>query len=148
MGTRCNTIVVDESGEILVNLYRQYDGYPDGHGAELAEFLAGKEIINGIGDPTAKAFNGLADLAARVVGYFVASKGSEETPGYDELGGFYLFPTDGQLDNDYTYRITAKTGDKEATIECLSYGSKFCKAKASRFDVVARKAQELADQDD
>ena len=45
MGTRALTFVYDsykeELGEIvyrpIINLYRQYDGYPSGHGVELAE---------------------------------------------------------------------------------------------------------------
>ena len=38
MGTRSLTFVYDEQ-EAIINMYRQYDGYPTGHGAELAEFL-------------------------------------------------------------------------------------------------------------
>ena len=28
-------------------MYRQFDGYPSGHGVELAQFLAGMVIVNG-----------------------------------------------------------------------------------------------------
>ena len=32
MGTRSLTFVYDEYGEKIINMYRQYDGYPSGHG--------------------------------------------------------------------------------------------------------------------
>ena len=38
MGTRSLTFVY-EGEKPIVNMYRQFDGYPSGHGAELAEFL-------------------------------------------------------------------------------------------------------------
>ena len=40
MGTRSLTFVYNDNKKPIINLYRQYDGYPSGHGAELAEFLA------------------------------------------------------------------------------------------------------------
>ena len=40
MGTRSLTFVYDENGAKILNMYRQMDGYPSGHGKELAEFLA------------------------------------------------------------------------------------------------------------
>ncbi len=39
MGTRSLTILCGRDAEIAV-LYRQYDGYPEGHGRELAEILS------------------------------------------------------------------------------------------------------------
>jgi hypothetical protein len=37
MGTRSVTIVMEENQE-LCRIYRQYDGYPKGHGLELLQF--------------------------------------------------------------------------------------------------------------
>ena len=37
---------VDKSS---INMYRQYDGYPQGHGLELAEFLSDFTVVNGLG---------------------------------------------------------------------------------------------------
>ena len=50
MGTRSLTVVRDTEGakDICV-LYRQMDGYPTGHGAELKEFLVPFTVVNGIG---------------------------------------------------------------------------------------------------
>ena len=59
MGTRSLTFVYDEQGNKIINLYRQYDGYPTGHGQELAEFLNNQKMYNGAGD-----------LAALLVAHF------------------------------------------------------------------------------
>ena len=48
MGTRSLTYVYDEQGEKIINLYRQFDGYPTGHGQELAEFLNKGRMVNGL----------------------------------------------------------------------------------------------------
>ena len=57
MGTRSLTTFVetykDNSGKKvkneIVTMYRQYDGYMEGHGKDLADFLAGGKLVNGIG---------------------------------------------------------------------------------------------------
>lgn len=86
MGTRSTTTVYDESGTPLVCLYRQYDGYPEGHGVELNAFLAGKKLVNGI--PVGKPgfnpemhFNGMGCLAASIVAHFKK-----------KIGDFYIYP--------------------------------------------------------
>lgn len=102
MGTRAITKVIDQDGGVLVRLYRQYDGYPDGHGAELAEFLADAVIVNGIGlADTRKIFNGSGDVAARLVSFF--------KPNHAEIGGFYLVADDSWEDGcDYVYEVHVK----------------------------------------
>lgn len=84
MGTRSLTFVYDTDA-ILMNMYRQFDGYPSGHGLELAEFLNSFEaIVNGIpvGDKR-KMANGMGCLTAQLVANFK-----------DGAGGFYLYPAD------------------------------------------------------
>ena len=67
MGTRSLTIF-QEKEEIAV-LYRQFDGYPEGHGRELAEFLSGYKFTKGkIDNP--KTANGMDCLAAQIVAHF------------------------------------------------------------------------------
>jgi hypothetical protein len=105
MGTRCLTIIRGypvegkEPAEIAV-LYRQSDGYPTGHGAELKEFLKGFTIRNGIRvlEPKGKVANGPNCLAAMIVAHFK-----------DDIGSFYLHPA-GTRDRweDYRYYVTAK----------------------------------------
>ena len=98
MGTRSLTFVYDESGTAFVNMYRQYDGYMSGHGAELAEFLNSFDaLVNGIpvGD-TRKMANGMGCLAAQMVSHF---KGNE-------AGQFYLYAVDEiSCGQEYEYHI-------------------------------------------
>ena len=92
MGTRSLTFVYDsykaKNGKLvhrpIINLYRQYDGYPSGHGAEIAEFLAPFKVGNGLGAGDNTNFaNGMGCLAAQLVAKFK-----------DGAGQFYLYPTD------------------------------------------------------
>jgi hypothetical protein len=72
MGTRSLTAILDEQGNEICVMYRQYDGYPSGHGLELAEFLKPFTIVNGYGmdDKAGQVANGMNDLAAQLVAHF------------------------------------------------------------------------------
>jgi hypothetical protein len=96
MGTRALTFVFSEEGEKIINLYSQYDGYPSGHGAELAEFLNSGRVVNGInGIGKERQFNGMGCLAAQLVANFK-----------NGAGGFYLYPvTSKDCGQDYEYHI-------------------------------------------
>jgi hypothetical protein len=106
MGTRSLTFVYEKHGQIqkpVVNMYRQFDGYPTGHGAELAEFLNGGRLVNGlIHTVTANeaVYNGMGCLAASMVAHF------KKTP-----GGFYIHPTDvTACGQDYEYHVYSANG--------------------------------------
>ena len=63
MGTRSLTFVYEKYGDKqmpIINMYRQFDGYPSGHGAELAEFLDGFRIVNGYSGDPVKTANGMS----------------------------------------------------------------------------------------
>lgn len=96
MGTRSLTFVYDGE-EAIINMYRQYDGYPSGHGAELANFLGQFTIVNGIRvGESRKVANGMGCLAAQMVSHF---KG-------DEAGQFYLYPASAKdCGQDYEYHV-------------------------------------------
>lgn len=95
MGTRSLTFVYNEHNEAILNLYRQYDGYIAGHGAELAEFLAGKTLVNGFGMKSTSLANGMGCLAASLVANF------KET-----VGGFYIHSvTSTDCGQDYEYHV-------------------------------------------
>jgi hypothetical protein len=51
-------------------MYRQSDGYPSGHGVDLAAFLTPITLINGIGLETANVANGMGCLAAQMIVHF------------------------------------------------------------------------------
>lgn len=101
MGTRSLTFVYDGEKPI-VNMYRQFDGYPSGHGAELAEFLLSGKMTNGIPvgskEPIGSKesfFNGMGCLAAQMIANFK-----------DSAGGFYIHAvTDTDCWQDYEYHL-------------------------------------------
>lgn len=69
MSTRSLITFEDEyDGKEIVVVYRQSDGYPSVRGRELAKFLDGMVVGNGIGsDAPAKYANGMSELAAKWV---------------------------------------------------------------------------------
>lgn len=111
MGTRSLTFVYDEQGEKIINLYRQFDGYPTGHGQELGEFLNSGRVVNGLdGLGKERQFNGAGCLAAQLVAHFK-----------NESGGFYLYPTSVEdCGQDYEYHVY--TGE-ELRIKVMDCGS-------------------------
>lgn len=95
MGTRSLTFVYDEQ-DVIINMYRQYEGYPTGHGAELAKFLSQFTMVSGISTrESRKVANGMGCLAAQLVASFK-----------EEVGGIYLYPaTAVDCGQDYEYHV-------------------------------------------
>lgn len=95
MGTRSLTFVCEAGGQPIINLYRQYDGYMEGHGAELAAFLNTIRVGNGLPGDTTGFANGMGCLAAQIVAHFKT-----------EAGYFYLHhPSETDCGQDYTYHV-------------------------------------------
>jgi hypothetical protein len=96
MGTRALTFVYDGTEPIL-SMYRTFDGYPTGHGAELSVFLNSFEAITSgirIGD-IRKTANGMGCLGAQLVAHFKTA-----------VGDFYLYPvTSKYCGHEYEYHI-------------------------------------------
>ena len=108
MGTRSTTTIKDEAGRTLVTLYRQYDGYPTGHGQQLADFLAARTVINGFGNQTAETHaNGMGCLAAQLISYF---KG-------DQIGNIYVTCKGDSQEYNYTVYLNE---DGELAMKCES----------------------------
>lgn len=81
MGTRSLTKIIekcdDGSKKTITTMYRQYDGYPSGHGIELAEWLSKYTIVNGIRtDETRLIANGMDCLAAQMFAHFKDGPGN------------------------------------------------------------------------
>ena len=144
MGTRCLTIVYDH-GKPIVNLYRQYDGYPSGHGAELAEFLGQfVAITNGIAmNETRKVANGMGCLAAQLVHNFKGSVGGEESTAMkgrspNLAGGFYIHSVeDKECGQDYEYHVYEKDGEICVQVKdrgCNMFGLTMSDRNESLFD--------------
>ena len=117
MGTRSLTRVIprqdglsfseghDHVDKSVVNMYRQYDGYPEGMGLDLAEFLDDFNIVNGLTfRPMArKVANGVGCLAAQLVQHFK-----------DGPGNIYLESLKGEPSDhweDYIYTLYPKEGE-------------------------------------
>lgn len=129
MGTRSTTAIKDEQGNTLVTLYRQYDGYPSGHGQELADFLSARTVINGFGRETAQTHaNGMGCLSAQLITHL---KG-------DQIGNIYVTREGDSQEYNYTVYLNEK---RELCMRCESeyYGLLF-DGLASEFS--ARQAEE------
>jgi hypothetical protein len=144
MGTRSLTRVIEtwkddngkEKKQLLVTMYRQMDGYPSGHGQELADFLKAGKVVNGLGsDRPAKVFNGAGCLAAQMVSHF---KG-------DSAGHIYLYPnntTDAW--QNYEYHVLVDFDSKTVTLICYESGKrkkKLFQGSPDKFDEFVNKEE-------
>lgn len=111
MGTRAITRIFDNGKEISC-IYRQFDGYPSGHGKELASFLLSRPFVNGISG-SRHVFNGMGCFAAQLVGHL--KKG--------EAGGIYLYaPGTKDVWEDFTYEVHGGNVDGEpapVAVKCI-----------------------------
>ena len=88
----------------LVNIYQQYDGYPEYMAVEYAKWLEDLSIGNGIsGNPELNKFaNGVGCFAAQFIKHFK-----------DRPGGLYLSPIDDDYGwADYIYTLFPKEREK------------------------------------
>jgi hypothetical protein len=99
MGTRARVNVM-EGNQVLVSIYRQYDGYPNGLGEDVADFVGGLRITNGIsGDPTGSA-NGMGCLAAQLIKHLK-----------DKVGNVYIRDTGPESNGEeYVYTVYERNG--------------------------------------
>ena len=103
MGTRSIITVYDESGDRILTMYGQFDGYPHGVGLEIATFINSKLMVNGY---TPKqhdensVFNGMGCLAASLVCHLKQGK----------VGGFYLYPQTDHHDAGQKYEYIISPG--------------------------------------
>jgi hypothetical protein len=118
MGTRSLTAFKQGDEEIVV-MYRQFDGYPGGHGEHLADILKGKLIVNGYqGDDQEKwNFNGMPCLAASVVAKMK-----------DGIGAFYLHKS-GTRDCGEDYFYTVYSGPPETVKTERGHDRTVCRPK-------------------
>ena len=103
MGTRSLTMIGGKGEKAILTMYRQYDGYPEGHGLDLAEYLAPFAITNGIGAHAKLGLsaNGVGCLSAQLVKHFK-----------EAVGNIYLYP-EGTHDigEEYIYKVCVEEGN-------------------------------------
>ena len=104
MGTRSTTTVLS-NGQPLVNMYRQMDGYPSGHGTDLYDFLKDIKMVNGIGGDTENIANGAGCLAAQLVERFKRGPGD-----------IYLVPLGQEEEYNYFIDVDFDTGAIKVTV--------------------------------
>ena len=97
MGTRSKTSFIEKIGDKrkhLVSVYQQYDGYIEGVGHGIANYILSKEICNGIrfGSDTSKLANGFGCLIAQFIRDFKT-----------DVGGLYI--VDEECTQEYNYNI-------------------------------------------
>ncbi|NJO02787.1 MAG: hypothetical protein HC880_14895 [Bacteroidia bacterium] len=89
------------------------DGYPSGHGKELAEFLKPITIVNGFsgGMKEGTHANGAGCLAAQLIKHFKK-----------DIGGIYIEqPNCKDAGQEYEYHITVNDGQITVTVKSSSY---------------------------
>lgn len=119
MGTRSTYRIIEQytnektkkvHNNVICMVYRQFDGYPEGHPLETAEWLASGKVVNGISlGEKELVFNGAGCLAAQLVAKYK-----------DGAGGTYLHNPNqrGKCWEDYLYDIIVK---EDKTIEYVCY---------------------------
>ena len=92
----------EQTDNIRVQIYHHYDGYPEGLGVTLANYLGPKKIVNGlpVGAGSVDVANGMGCLTASLIEYL------KEAP-----GNVYVdYPYQDRFDIDYTYYIWGTEG--------------------------------------
>lgn len=99
-----------DNNTILVNVYHHYDGYIEGVGHDLAEFLLSKKIVNGITcfDNMHAIANGFSCLIAQYISY--VKKGPGEV---------YIYPQ--YFKGDYNYDVVYNGYKNEIYIKVIHF---------------------------
>lgn len=99
MGTRSLTYFYENNTdtEPFFCFYAQFDGYPTGHGLDLADIMISGTMVNGI--PVGESglfFNGMGCLAAQIIANLK-----------DGAGNIYVYPAKLDMDcgEEYRYHI-------------------------------------------
>lgn len=123
MGTRSITRIT-HNGKPLLTFYRQFDGYPSGHGKDIAGFMDGITIVNGYTSSMKGGThaNGAGCFAAQLLSHLKFIGGD------DGLGGIYVRTHD-VGNQEYTYTITLQTqgdgwdsADEIISVKCEGHG--------------------------
>ena len=125
MGTRAITKVLNEDKEIILSMYSQFDGYPDGLGRSLIEFLKKIKMVNGISfNEERKVANGMGCLAAQLLVEFKK-----------EAGGYYLTTPDDEESYNYTIYSEGDYDDQILKIKVESYSEVLFDGKVEDYNL-------------
>lgn len=93
---------LEKEPSIVCSFYRHSDGYPEGHGQDLAKWLSGKRLVNGIGSDFLKGrdFNRAGTMAVKLMDHI------------QEVSGCEVIPTGkGDMWEDYVYNVYFRDGE-------------------------------------
>lgn len=98
---------VDDSGKhkIYMVIYFQYDGYPEGVGKNLTDFIESKTMVNGYNDKE-KQFNGFGCFLAQYIAKFK-----------DGVGNMYVCAPDTVMNEEYNYVVTYNEQTNKFTVD-------------------------------
>ena len=129
MGTRSTTTIYEDR-EPLMTFYRQYDGYPSGHGQALVDFLKTIKMVNGIPmgqDEPMQMANGVGCLVAQMIVHFktgvtnhnYSPDGPVVREG-DHVGGIYVVPLD-ERSGAYHYDVFVDDNNIKIAVDGQEY---------------------------
>ena len=135
MGTRSTMKFIRKGNNKLtplVSIYRQYDGYVDGVGHELAKWLLDKNIVNGIpiNDNSGRIANGFGCLIAQYIRDFKTEPGNLYITDMDDKEEYnyeVIFDDDKYFDGEYnvdnliTIKVDSYPNFKGTPSELLSF---------------------------
>lgn len=135
MGTRSTMKFIRKGNNKLtplVSIYRQYDGYVDGVGHELAKYLLSKKIVNGIpiNDNSGRIANGFGCLIAQYIRDFKTEPGNLYITDMDDKEEYnyeVIFDDDKYFDGEYnvdnliTIKVDSYPNFKGTPSELLSF---------------------------
>ena len=115
MSTRAIARIYDDDGtNILTTMYKHWDGYPEGFGADLEAFASKFKLTNGYtikDEEDGNVANGMGCFAAFLIKSFK-----------EKIGDVYIYPAEAEpWDAEYIYHV--KPDGEKITVVCESlYG--------------------------
>jgi hypothetical protein len=115
MSTRSTLIIKDEQGDIILQLFRHWDGYFSVAGRDIVEFIQGGKLVNGFNQDSeyGKVYNGMGDLACQLIAHFKRPMPlyNDKTTLVQSVGGFYVEKIDPSTYESYQYELGCKNGE-------------------------------------
>jgi len=86
-------------------IYQQFDGYIEGVGEELKEFIKSSKLVNGFSECNTKEFNGIGCLIAQFIKRFKQG-----------VGGLYITT---EVDyQEYNYYVVVDSANNKISVNC------------------------------
>ena len=118
MGTTAIITIHSDVKEPICCIEVMYDGYPEGLGRDLTNFLKRCKFVNGLPIDDTNCVNGSGDLAAQLV-TFLKTRDGRVQPGY-----VYLIDSKHARENPYHYEYSIfKSEANKLILKCNTVGT-------------------------